>query len=113
MICKHTPQEEPVLLRRHRHDGPRQINGISPTTGSAGSETINTAFPSTFDRTLFNVVPYDPATTDHIPGATSPVGGVNLEKIFGATGYDCTSATAKSLITHYGFLNIATCGATS
>ena len=50
---------------------------------------------------------------DHIPGATSPVGGVNLEQVFGATGYDCTNAAAKSDITHYGFLTIATCGATS
>jgi ABC-type phosphate transport system substrate-binding protein len=113
VICKHTPQKNQFFCDVTGTMALGQINGISPTTGSAGSETINTAFPSTFDRTLFNVVPYDPATTDHIPGATSPVGGVNLEKIFGATGYDCTSATAKSLITHYGFLNIATCGATS
>ncbi len=89
-----------------------QINGIAPTTGSGKSTVINSAFPSTFDRTLFDVVPYDPATTDHIPGATSPVGGVNLEKLFGGSGFDCGS-TAKTDIKNYGFVPLGTCGATS
>ena len=83
------------------------------TSTARWTSARSTAFPSTFDRTLFNVVPYDPATTDHIPGATSPVGGVNLEQLFGATGYDCTSTTAKTDIKDYGFLTIATCGSTS
>jgi hypothetical protein len=49
----------------------------------------------------------------NIPGATSPVGGVNLEKIFGASGWACTSATAKVDIQNYGFESIGSCGATS
>jgi hypothetical protein len=111
--CKHTPQKNKFFCDVHGTMVLGKISGISPITGSGSTETINTSFPSTFDRTLFNVVPYDPSTTDHIPGATSPVGGVNLEQLFGATGYDCTNATAKADIAHYGFLTIATCGATS
>ena len=111
--CKHTPQKNKFFCDVHGTMVLGKISGISPITGTGSTETINTSFPSTFDRTLFNVVPYDPSTTDHIPGATSPVGGVNLEQLFGATGYDCTNATAKADIAHYGFLTIATCGATS
>jgi PBP superfamily domain len=89
-----------------------EISGIKPTTGSGKNTVINSAFPATFDRTLFDVVPYDTATSDHIPGATSPVGGVDLEKIFSATGFDCGS-TAKTDIKNYGFVSLGTCGATS
>ena len=93
---------------------PGQINGIAPTTGSGTGTKINPAFPATFDRTLFNVVPFDPATSDHIPGTSSPVGGLPLAGIFGAGGYDCTSATAKADITAYGFVNLGLgCGGTS
>jgi ABC-type phosphate transport system substrate-binding protein len=100
-----------------------QINGVSPfTTGSAcpagspknaGTPTcINASFP--FQRTLYNVVPYDTATADHIPGATSPRGGLDLEGLFGASGYDCSSATAKADIAAYGFESIGSnCGATN
>jgi ABC-type phosphate transport system substrate-binding protein len=99
-----------------------QINGVAPTTtgsscpkGSpknAGTPTcINTAF--SFQRTLYNVVPFDPATTDHIPGATSPVGGLDLEGIFSASGFDCHNATAKADIAAYGFENIGNCGTTN
>jgi ABC-type phosphate transport system substrate-binding protein len=90
-----------------------QIDGTKPTTGSGSGTKINPSFDSTFDRTLYEVVPYDPSTSDHIPGATNPVGGVNLEKIFGATGWACTSATAKTDIKNYGFESIGSCGATS
>ena len=90
-----------------------QINGVAPTTGSGKSTKINSAFPATFDRTLFNVVPFDPATSDHIPGASSPVGGLPLEGIFSHTGFDCTSSTAKTDITNYGFVNLSSCGTTS
>jgi ABC-type phosphate transport system substrate-binding protein len=90
----------------------KQINGIAPTTGSGTGTVINSAFPSTFQRTLFEVVPYDPATTDHIPGPTSPVGGVNLEPIFGASGFVCTNTTAKADLRNYGFLVTPLCGLT-
>jgi ABC-type phosphate transport system substrate-binding protein len=90
-----------------------QIGGVAPTTGTGTNTVINPKFPATFDRILYNVVPFDPATTDHIPGASSPVGGLDLETEFGATGYDCTSSTAKADIKNYGFVTIADCGSTS
>jgi ABC-type phosphate transport system substrate-binding protein len=90
-----------------------QIGGVAPTTGSGKSTKINPAFPATFDRTLFNVVPFDPATSDHIPGASSPVGGLPLQGIFSASGFDCKNATAKTDIQNYGFVPLGSCGATS
>jgi ABC-type phosphate transport system substrate-binding protein len=112
VVCNHTPDKNAFFCDVHGVMNLREINGIAPISGSGSSETINTAFPSTFDRTLFNVVPWDPATTDHIPGATSPVGGVNLSPIFSAGGYDCSSAGA-AIVKAYGFLTLPTCGATS
>ena len=92
----------------------KKINGIAPTTGKNGGTTINPAFPAIFDRILYEVVPYDPNTTDHIPGSESGApGGVNLEKIFGASGWACTNATAKLDIKNYGFVSIGICGSTS
>ena len=92
----------------------KKINGVAPTTGKNEGTKINPAFDSTFDRTLFEVVPFDPSTADHIPGSESGApGGVNLEKIFGASGWACTSATAKLDIKNYGFESIGSCGATS
>jgi len=92
----------------------KEINGLAPTTGTGANTVINTAFPSTFDRTLFEVVPYDPNTSDHIPGSESGApGGVNLEPIFGASGWACTNASAKADIKNYGFIPLLSCGATS
>jgi hypothetical protein len=92
----------------------KQIAGVPPTTGTGTSTVINSAFPSAFDRTLFDVVPFDPNTADHIPGSEAGApGGVNLEPIFGASGWVCTSAQAKTDIKNYGFVPIGTCGATS
>jgi hypothetical protein len=92
----------------------KKINGIAPTTGKNGGTTINPAFPAAFDRILYEVVPYDPNTTDHIPGSESGApGGVDLEKIFGASGWACTNATAKLDIKNYGFVGIGICGSTS
>jgi ABC-type phosphate transport system substrate-binding protein len=92
----------------------REINGVAPTTGSGVNTVINSAFPAAFDRTLFEVVPYDPSTADHIPGSESGApGGVNLEKIFGHTGWACTNKGAKANIKSYGFVPLPTCGATS
>jgi ABC-type phosphate transport system substrate-binding protein len=91
-----------------------EISGIAPTTGTGTSTVINTAFPSTFLRTLYEVVPYDSSTADHIPGSEAGApGGVNLEKLFGASGWACTSATAKTDIKNYGFVPLSTCGLTS
>jgi ABC-type phosphate transport system substrate-binding protein len=113
VICKKTPDKVQFWCNVHGTMTPKQINGIAPTTGSGSSTKINTAFPATFQRTLFDVVPFDPGTTDHIPGATSPVGGLNLEQLFAKTGFDCASSTAKADITAYGFLNLPACGATN
>src|SRR5262249_35861362 len=76
--CVKTPNKDQFWCDVHGTETLGQIGGVAPTIGSGAKTTINPAFPSTFDRTLFNVVPFDPATTDHIPGATSPVGGENL-----------------------------------
>jgi ABC-type phosphate transport system substrate-binding protein len=78
--------------------------------------TINHGFDLLFQRTLYDVVRFDPNTTDHIPGAESGApGAINLEQFFGADGYACTSAEARTAIKHYGFLatwKLGTCGAT-
>jgi hypothetical protein len=113
VICTHVPQDNFFFCNVHGTMKLGQINGISPISGSGKNEVINPAFPSTFDRTLFDVVPFDPATSDHIPGASSPVGGLNLQVIFSASGFDCTNATAKTDIKNYGFIPLSTCGATS
>src|SRR5262245_50595185 len=91
----------------------KKVSGIAPTTGTGGGTVINSAFPSTFQRTVFEVVPFDPSTADHIPGATNPVGGVNLEPLFGASGFVCTNTRAQADLKKYGFLHHATCGLTS
>jgi ABC-type phosphate transport system substrate-binding protein len=112
LTCIHTPGNNLFGCNTHGTMVLKQINGVAPTTGSGSGTVINSAFPSTFQRTVFEVVPYDPATTDHIPGATSPVGGVNLEPLFGASGFVCTNATAKADLTNYGFLVSPLCGVT-
>lgn len=92
----------------------KQINGVAPTTGTGKGTVINSAFPATFQRTVFEVVPWDPGTADHIPGSEAGApGGVNLEPIFGSSGFVCTNATAKADLKNYGFLTIPTCGITS
>jgi ABC-type phosphate transport system substrate-binding protein len=114
VICKKTPNLDQFWCNEHGTMSLGEISGVAPTTGSGTKTKINPAFPSTFDRTLFNVVPYDPNTTDHIPGSESGApGGLDLESLLGATGYDCTSATAKADIKAYGFVPLSTCGSTS
>ena len=74
----------------------KQINGVAPTTGKGTGTVINGSFPAAFQRTVFEVVPYDPATTDHIPGSEAGApGGVNLEPIFGASGFVCTNTQPR------------------
>ncbi len=91
----------------------KQINGIAPTTGKGKTTVINSSFPSTFQRILYEVVPYDPNTSDHIPGSEAGApGGVNLEPIFGASGFVCTNKTAQADLKNYGFLLTPLCGIT-
>jgi ABC-type phosphate transport system substrate-binding protein len=111
VVCAHTPTKNAFFCNVHGVENLGQIDGVSPISGTGSSEVINSSFPSKYFRTLFNVVPFDPATSNHIPGATSPVGGVNLEPIFGATGYDCSSA-GKAIVKAYGFVSLPTCGST-
>jgi len=91
----------------------KQIEGVAPTTGLGAGTVINANFPATFQRTVFEVVPFDPNTADHIPGPTNPVGGVNLEPLFGANGFVCKNSAAVNDMKKYGFLKIPTCGLTS
>ena len=64
-------------------------------------------------RIVFEVTPYDPATSDHLPGSEAGApGGVNLEAMFGASGFTCTNAKAKTDLKNYGFLVTPLCGVT-
>jgi hypothetical protein len=57
----------------------KRISGIAPTTGNGMQTVINAKFPANFQRILFEVVPYDPSTSDHIPGSEAGApGGENL-----------------------------------
>jgi ABC-type phosphate transport system substrate-binding protein len=112
IICTHTPGKNLFGCDTHGTMALKKINGVAPTTGTGVNTVINSAFPATFQRIVFEVVPFDPNTSDHIPGATSPVGGVNLEKLFGASGFTCSSAKAKADLKNYGFLVTPLCGVT-
>lgn len=114
VVCKHLPQDNFFFCNEHGTESLGEINGVKPIKGTGKSEVINPSFDHTFDRTLFDVVPYDPATTNHIPGASSPVGGLNLQAIFSNSGFYCTSSTAQTDVKHYGFVPLGSaCGATS
>jgi ABC-type phosphate transport system substrate-binding protein len=81
------------------------LNGSKPTTPwpVTSKSVVNTGFDALFQRTLFDVVRYDPNSTDHIPGAESGApGGINLEQFFGSTGYFCSKAE-QATIKAYGF----------
>ena len=112
VVCVHVPSKNFFFCDEHGTMALGQINGISPTTGSGAKEKINPKFPATFDRTLFNVVPFNTASSP-IPSGSKPVGGLVLTGIFGSTGYDCTNSKAKTDIQNYGFIPLGTCGAAS
>jgi ABC-type phosphate transport system substrate-binding protein len=111
VICKKTPAVLQFWCNVHGTMSLGEISGVAPTTGSGKNTTINPAFPSTFDRTLYNVVPYNTSASP-IPGGSSPVGGLDLTGIFGPSGFDC-SAAGSADITAYGFVPLPTCGSTS
>ena len=82
-----------------------KISGKAPTTGTGTSQKINAGFAPQFIRTLFDVVPYTTSTADHIPA--------NLEPLFGASGWVCKNATARTDLLDYGFVvHNTTCGLT-
>jgi ABC-type phosphate transport system substrate-binding protein len=83
------------------------------------SVKINASFDKLFQRTLYDVVRYDPNTADHIPGAEAGApGGINLEKFFAADpagpftasspGYVC--GAGRAVDGAYGFLASPACG---
>jgi ABC-type phosphate transport system substrate-binding protein len=113
IICTHTPGKNLFGCDTHGTMALEQINGVAPTTGSGANTVINGSFPATFQRIVFEVTPYDPATSDHIPGSEAGApGGVNLETMFGASGFTCTNAKAKTDLKNYGFLVTPLCGVT-
>jgi ABC-type phosphate transport system substrate-binding protein len=113
VTCVHTPGKNLFGCDTHGTMVLKQINGVAPTTGSGAKTVINPSFPATFQRIVFEVTPFDPATTDHIPGAESGApGGVNLEALFGASGFVCKNAAAKTDLKNYGFLVTPLCGVT-
>ena len=113
IICTHTPGKNLFGCDTHGTMVLKEINGVAPTTGSGANTVINSAFPSTFQRTVFEVVPFDPNTTDHIPGSEAGApGGVNLEPLFGASGFVCSNSKAKTDLKNYGFLVTPLCGVT-
>jgi hypothetical protein len=88
------------------------IDGVAPTVGTGASTAINPKFPGPFDATMFEVVPFDTGTTDHIPGPGKPRGGINLEQFFAANGWTCKNPQAIKDLKAYGFLPLGTCGLT-
>ena len=114
MVCVHVPSKNWFSCDLHGTMKLGAINGVSPTVGKGASQKINPKFPATFDRTLFNVVPFDTATSDHIPGKTKPVGGVNLQQLFSNSGgFDC-GAKGTADIKAYGFVPLGGgCGHTN
>jgi ABC-type phosphate transport system substrate-binding protein len=113
IVCKHTPGKNLFGCDTHGTMALKEINGVAPTTGTGANTVINGSFPATFQRTVFEVVPYDPNTTDHIPGSEAGApGGVNLEALFGASGFTCSNSKAKTDLKNYGFLVTPLCGVT-
>jgi ABC-type phosphate transport system substrate-binding protein len=80
------------------------IAGTGPTVKtSSGLITINPKFDPTFDRTLYDVVPFNTKK--------QPVSAL-LDRFFGPKGWLCGS-DQHSIIEDYGFLPLSSCGAVS
>ena len=111
VACVPTGTDNPFGCNTHGTMVLNQINGVPPTAGIGIHTEINLRFPAAFHRTLYDVVPYDPNTPNHIPGSeVGAPGGVDLDLIFGHQGWACTSPTAKTDLRNYGFLPIPACG---
>ena len=80
--------------------GINKISGISPIT-TAKVPVINPKFPSSFFRTIYDVVRGTHKIDPRLVG------------LLGPKGYVCTNATAKKDITNYGFILDPHCGALS
>ena len=87
----------------------RSINGTKPTSGSGRKTVINAGFTPTFQRFVFDVVPFSTTTADHIPA--------NMERFFASArarhpGWFC-GKKARQILINYGFLPTPLCGVTS
>jgi ABC-type phosphate transport system substrate-binding protein len=114
--CTPTASQDQFGCNYSGYLGVGEISSVKPLT-AAKVPTINPSFPIVFQRSMYDIVRYDPNTADHIPGAESGApGSINLEQFFGASGYFCKVATAIALIKDYGLLptwKLSTCGAVS
>lgn len=84
-----------------------KIGGVAPLT-AAKVPVINPAFPSSYFRTVYNILRWGASTKDHIDA--------RLEKFFSSKalkGYLCTSPTATAAIKSYGFIPTPLCGSIS
>jgi len=78
------------------------ISGHAATVVVKHVTVINSAFPATFKRFLYNVVPYAPGTSNHIPS--------NLEALLSSgsgkhPGFFCSKGQ-QATIEQYGFLPV-------
>jgi ABC-type phosphate transport system substrate-binding protein len=80
-----------------------KVNGTTPSvpfplTNTSKNPVINKKFTATFQRLLFEVVPFSTAkgSVNHITS--------NLASFFGPKGYVCTNKAAIKDLTNYGFL---------
>jgi ABC-type phosphate transport system substrate-binding protein len=86
---------------------PEKISGVNPLS-SAKVPTINSKFPASYWRTVYNVVKYYTGTSDHLSPKDNHIFGSKSEK-----GYICTNAAAQTTIRNYGFVTTGLCGSTS
>jgi ABC-type phosphate transport system substrate-binding protein len=86
---------------------PEKISGVNPL--SAGKlPTINSKFPASYWRTVYNVVKYWTGTADHLSPKDNHIFGPKSQK-----GYICSNAAAQTTIKDYGFVPSGLCGSTS
>jgi ABC-type phosphate transport system substrate-binding protein len=99
-----------LVLRDSNSTAPTATDSTAPYSKAT---VISPSFTSALRRILYNVVRNaGTATAPAFP--TTPAYEANLAKIFGPTGWECTSTAAKEDIVSYGFLlEGRNCGALS
>jgi ABC-type phosphate transport system substrate-binding protein len=109
--CTGKKQKGKVLFGCDEHGDLKlnKINGTSPTVGKAAKQTINPQFSADYINTIYTVVRWA-STGDNIPGYLEPLFASAHAKV---KGWACTSKTALTDITSYGFLPTPFCGASS
>jgi ABC-type phosphate transport system substrate-binding protein len=86
---------------------PEKISGVNPLS-SGKVPTINSKFPGSYWRTVYNVVKYWTGTADHLSPKDNHIFGPRSQK-----GYICSNASAQTTIKNYGFVTTGLCGSTS